>query len=1209
MGRSRMSSRRFGGMVVKSEPRDPIASPYSTGGGGTEFEKRYGALLLCHLLTGNPVPELGDDASVVSVSFQARATSPVDDFFVVGRDGDGGTRRLSTAVRHKPRFVPSDDKSVDLVACYLAVIAKWWDEIRAGQWRLALASAATTPVRELGALTAIARAEPDDRAFREAVARDGRTTRAVRSRLEHLDKVIVAAAQRENVSGVDHSDLTWRFLSSLAVRELRLEPPDESDRTVAVASLRPSTVGGTPSEADSLFSEIERLAGRYMPAGAEVSEAMLRRDLVGSTNLRRSSRHSTAWRKLDELRARLRRRTGSHLTDLSGKSCELDRKSARAELMAAFRAVGSRDGDTSSTLVVCGEPDVGKSALALRAVEALEAADAAIVAISLRDLLPTTAECEGFLDAPIAEVLAGLEVRPVRLLIVDGAEAALEGRRDLLGDLVTAALGAGLGVVAVTRRDAERVVRETLQQSAVALSLVHNEPAGSVVGGFTPVETAEAVGNFPALAHLNRDQRGKWLLTRPGLIDLLLRADATLSLPDRPLSEADVFAAVWSGLVRRDETIALDGASPDEREQALLSLARRVLKQGSAVEESHSAALPSLRSDGLLLSTSPTAAWNAGDEFASDVVRDFAITRLLLVDGYGHLLSAEAPRWCLRAARLACQAALAAAGDATEDVRRCQQTEFGHLAARHGARWAEVPLEAMLQLPGALERAWPDLLTEGRRQLAEILRVAIDRHTRGGVAEPLMLDVLVRQIGDHWSEFQEASSRGIGGQVRALLLAWLRGRVIVDIGRDSLRARVRDVLLDGPIAHHDDFLIEAFGLLDNDCDDRAQQHLRDVAASYPGDLAPAVESGMATLSLGRNNPELLADLTEAHYIEFPPHEPAWISPADLFPGGVRGHTRVGVSPLSPSAAWSYGPFWNLLRSEPSIAIRTINRILDHAAWARLERPASHADPAELSDDSEESLQLDLSGIGTRCFVGDGGLWAWYRGSSFGPPPCTSALLAAERWADGLIAKGRTPGDVAEMLLADCHNLAMPGLVVGILVRHLDLLADELDVWLSHPDVWELEFARVVNERFAPREVAASNPTYGNDRRSYTLREVSDFLMSNAIVNDNEERITALHACGRALMAHGESSAPGSNSDHASGQASTYETTVAGWAARLDPVNYEPCVLPDGTPGTTFCIPSISPRRHTPPVPTWHWLASPTAWLGHMRGLRAARSPA
>ena len=59
-------------------------SPYASGGGGTVLEHLYGAVMLSSLLTGDPVTELGEDASVVLVLFQGRRVSPVDDLVVSG---------------------------------------------------------------------------------------------------------------------------------------------------------------------------------------------------------------------------------------------------------------------------------------------------------------------------------------------------------------------------------------------------------------------------------------------------------------------------------------------------------------------------------------------------------------------------------------------------------------------------------------------------------------------------------------------------------------------------------------------------------------------------------------------------------------------------------------------------------------------------------------------------------------------------------------------------------------------------------------------------------------------------------------------------------------------------------------------------------------------------------------------------------------------
>ena len=304
------------GAPVQTSPTRGPSSPYATGGGGTVLEHRYGAMLLSHLITGDPLPELGNDATVVRVAFQASTQSPVDDLLVLGRGADGADRRASVAVRRRPRFVPSDNQSVDLLASYLQIVTHHWCDVRAGRWRLALASAPSTRVQQVSELASIARAAPDEHTFREAVALERRTTRSVRKRLASLDQVVEAATQRIDAGEIAPPELTWRLLSSLTVRVLRLETPDESDRATLVAQLRPATVNGTVAEADRLLAAITQLASDYAPTAAEVTEAMLRRDLVGAANLRRSSRHDAAWRKLDGLSDRLGQRTCSYLGTL-----------------------------------------------------------------------------------------------------------------------------------------------------------------------------------------------------------------------------------------------------------------------------------------------------------------------------------------------------------------------------------------------------------------------------------------------------------------------------------------------------------------------------------------------------------------------------------------------------------------------------------------------------------------------------------------------------------------------------------------------------------------------------------------------------------------------------------------------------------------------------------------------------------------------------
>ena len=166
---------------------------------------------------------------------------------------------------------------------------------------------------------------------------------------------------------------------------------------------------------------------------------------------------------------------------------------------------------------------------------------------------------------------------------------------------------------------------------------------------------------FAELGRLADDERSAWLLRRVGIIDVLLRGDAVASLPDGSLSEADVLDAVWHAWVRNRELPPPGGATPDGRDEAMIGLARRRLAGSGTPAGRLTAdprALASLRSDGLLLPAGPRFAFRRGDEFSSDMVRDFALAVLFARDGFDVLRQAGAPRWALRAARMACQGML-----------------------------------------------------------------------------------------------------------------------------------------------------------------------------------------------------------------------------------------------------------------------------------------------------------------------------------------------------------------------------------------------------------------------------------------------------------------------------------------------------------------------------------------------------------------------
>lgn len=1120
------------------------SSPYSTGGGGVRLEHSYAACLIAGLLAGEAMTELGDSLYADSIRLQASDLSEVDDLLVEGCDSQGQVHRSSIAVRRSPTLTRTDSASVPLFRDFLSVLTQQWASVAAGHWRLVLAvSTNANAIAQFSELAELARSVPSSEEFEGRLSQPGRTNARVRGRYDHIKALVDQAAEHlESASGLESADLTWRLLAHTTVRTLRLERTDRADRTTAVNALQRVLDGGTPAMADALFSRIEEQVGIWAPDAAVLTQAVIRRSL-SDYPLTRSPRFASAWSVIDRLGARLR---DSITPALRGgtQSLELERSAERARLYPAMHSTGA----DPRALVVTGDPDVGKSALTLRVAEALEADGAAVSRLSLRDLPSSASEFEHQLGGfALRDVMAAADARPVRLLVIDGAESVLEGKGQVLQAVATAALVAGIGVIAVTRTDGSRQVTRTLADSC-ELANVDARPQQHVVGPLTSGEGDQLTSTFPSLASLGGDPRTGWLLSRLGLVDVLLRTGEDLD-PANLLCEADVYRAVWRTLIRRDEIHVASSAAPDDRERAALDVAKRGL--GLPSDPVHGSAAAELRSDGLLrVPNDPEM--STGDEFASDLFRDFALCRLLLADGWHTLTAAGAPRWAIRATRLGCQAQLLAPDRPTvwEDL----STSFATLAASHGDRWLEVPFEALLTL-GDAEQALRDLwgtFADDGASMTTLLRLAEGRYVKGTIGDAFALAPLVRvafidrpTIGAN----PRFGHRRIHEVIRDLVLAWLRGMAVSRSQPDTLRQAVRDTILESDPPLYDAFSIEALATLGPDLDERAEAWLRAVIDDRPGSLHPAIESMTVSLSMSQARPQLLLDLAEAYYIELPDPEDRW--GGHRLDDGIRDF-RHGLGPGygMPGAAWYYGPFFRLLNANPLETIAFINRMLDHAARFRVQKQSSywhHEEPAE----QLEGIRLHLPSTGERLLVGDSHVWAWYRGTSVGPYACMSALLALERFIDQLHEELSIPAErIAELLLADCHNLAVPGLLVGFLTRHSQAAGDLLDPFLASPAIWHLEVARVTSDYgFRVRDPDADTLT-GSDRRKFTFHETVGGMVVNAQIAGDEQRLSQLRALGERLVASARAART-----HNEGTDDDYLAMVEGWAAEFRIDNY------------------------------------------------------
>ena len=1221
-----MSKARSGDVVgsdassggTDSAPAGQGMSPYATGGGGVTFERKVAVQYLAHLLVGETASELGDGRRVVSVGFQQAPNHSPDDLVVhaARHNEEQASLVLAIAVRRSLKLVESDDRARGLIRQFVRAVT---DLPATGpEPRLGLVVAGPQRhAEQLAKLTRLAAAQRDASGFFDLVRTSGKFEAALRNRLDQVRKLVQLAL--DELAAVEAGTApaerrTWQVLSRLAVLMPRLEAPDETDWSGVVNSLAQVVPN---SELEAAVRLRERLVDRvseYSPLAARVDLAMLRRDLhtLLDSAIRR---HQHGWQTLLRIDQRACESVRAEIASDDGdRKLRLDRSDEVTQLLNAA--------SDANAVVVSGESGVGKSALAVKGITAAgRAADGLqTLCMNLRQIPKLAIEFEATLGCRLPTLLCELSA-PHRILVVDAADAAAEDRLDMFRGLVDAARESAVKVIAVTSTDSKQVVLDALGECFDGNVVEH------AVSPLGESEISDIVGTFPALKRLSANPRSRELLRRLVLVDLFVRVPVS----GIPLTEADAMNEVWSGLVRRREMS--DRGFPDAREAALLQLAELELgdrERLDVVTGIDPAALDGLRRDGLLR-TSVESSFRIGPEFAHDEYRRIAVARLLLTSDTpaSRLLRSGAPWWTLAAARLACQAWLGRPVTSTAPLAGrfiSLQTYFDSLVeAGHGSRWGDVPGEALLALadPNALLRdAWPELLADGAAGQRRLARL-VDQRLRSddGIVELSAVEPIITLLLEDRTPWRS------GDHARALLRDWLRGHVVANSGAGHpLRIRLRECLVDAcaaadrrfaerreaaEAAHaartpeeieqerlrlekhgvlfseigyggqhprqrprqrpdvpgeiKDKDVLELLALLGPDVGDDGETILRRVATDAPSWLAPAVEELFTGRALASRR-ELLAELTEAYYLDDE------ADGFDLTGGGIRHHHARSFGIL-PQVAWNRGPFMPLFQSDFRRGVRLLNRMLNHAAriragkLARLEKGDRLLAPDALGHYESE---LDIAGA-PRLFVGDDHVWRWYRGTGVGPYPCMSALQALERMCDQLMENGSPIRDLIAVLLDGCENLAMVGLIVGLLVRHLAAAKSLLDPYLAEPLIWHYEFGRVVHE--SSGLAADSEGLAAPERRNWSLREAAMFM----VVQADGERAAELRGVGKTLVANA-GRLIGQEREHGpAGPVSGTEPAgqvgveVRGWAGSLERERYKVSQTEDG-----FSIQAIPP---------------------------------
>lgn len=1135
-----------------------VTNPYATGSGGGTLEARIATSYLTDMLLGSARSETGG-LPVVRVAFQTNP-DPVDDLRLVGeRDG----RRFVTHVsaRRRPDFVRGSATTAKLMGDLLDQVDAFGDNDDAS---IVVAFAGTAnQYREVQELADMARLESSEAGFHEKLHLPGKHARLPK-RYGHLVDLVRKARPSINSDNAARG-VVWNLLKRLWVRDFRVESGDETDWDNIANSLDGLARDGMTGSGvrDKLHSVG---ATQFAQKGSEVDSAVVRK-LIHAVLAPGAGRSTAAWIQLaEEQKSALLEVQHS----LAG-AVEVPRRRLREQVQGTLAEAGR----AGTAVIFTGESGTGKSALTLSSAEQLAATNDEFdfVALNLRRTRGSIGALSGALEMPFGEVLREMSATS-RVLVVDAADAALEGRDAMLRELAGAASDAGLGLALVAADTALADVKN-------ALVGLYADPNVVEVPGLDDDELKYVGAKVPAIAGALKNLPPKSLYRRLVIVDLLARTGSTLTTS---LDEWACLQVIWSDLVDRSGPGKSNG---EARTQTLLALSEEALElpyEDRKYPRQDPEAVDALRTDRLV---APRNLTKSEAHFGHDEIRRFS-TAIRLVQATsltGTLLASGPMRWAMSAAKLACQGRLATAEDSSAEFVELID-RFDELGQGTRVRWKDVPLEAALEMPNALGllrhllHADPDRVEDVLATLTRVADVYLRDEDMVDVArgEPVAR-LVVEEVSEPWHREDEdflflrdwlhsciVDRVQAGNTTRvvlrnALLKHWGEHYVPKDKRPTEVETESAYNIFEGafisrprsrralPWQITDERFVELLALLGPDIDDDVTECLRAIAEDSPEYLQPAVDKSWCAWAIATHDRHLLLELTENYYID---------------PGPRRGRRYNGIrehefSPGQSMAGHGRGPFWVMTRFAMVYEwAPVLNRILNHAAKAQSN------DDATDSGTGPKGFTLGIDGT-ERTYYGEAPAWAWYRGTVNGPHPCMSALQAVERWFDEMVADGAPVKDTIAALLDGCENVAMVGLVVGCMIRHLAKDPEVLLPYLREPLVWRFDSLRVTYDTVGFGR-ATDDGIANSEMRSRPVRDIASLL----VVGGNTALRAKLKEAGDVLIA---------NIDRFDAD----ESTVRQWAASLDVANMRSEAAEGGYVRVTFDEPpdveaEVAPMR-------------------------------
>lgn len=1046
-------------------------SPASSGPAGVHFEGQVGAHYLLTLLIGAE-PRGLPGTRIERVEFQRGSEGhPLDDLVIHAHDSEGSAAVLEVQVKRSLRFTNSDQRFRGVVDQIAQASQRPGFFDRRHELAVAVGRAPLNIQGPYQDVLTWARQVGSADTFMARIERP-------HSANDDMRRFVDAFKTHLADAGATHDGGTvWRLLSRFQILHFDFTAQGSADQAWqlerAAHALQPDDAG----RAEALWRYLVQLAIEAAASGGQFNRGELVQKMRdGGFSLASERRYSSARSALAEDA----RHALEDIADRVGKARLL-----RAEHLAAIRMALDR----GRYVEIRGQPGVGKSGLLKRLAEE-RSTQSHVVVLSpgrvraggwgaMRTAL-------GFQDT-VRALLVDLASSGGAALFVDGLESFSEKECLTVADLVReAAEIPGFSVVATTRRGFGGEDDEPEWLPAKALDQLGRVPV--TIGELSEDEVSELRHAAPELIPLLADSHPARAVARN-----LFRLERLARLPDgeRPVRTEIEMAADWWQTA--------DGKKEGRRERA--RLLRTFAQQALATELLNAEAHPEAAVDALVVSGTLRDLGGDRMAFRHDILRDWAVANLLFEnsDSAGSVpLDRPAPASLARGFELAARMKLERTADDAgwrcllHDVSR----EGIHGSWRRNVLLALVRSEIGDQL---LTRVRASLLADDARLLTELIRTVkavevrpLSAHLAGsGTTVPAAAGGLHIPSGPSWTrlilwllalgddlpeavtedaaEFFTASCVGAFDhrELSALLAHWFYRR------------------LEGIEPHRSGSFVsnlrEGFLVVSRSAPSLAASYLRSLMQSRMHDAAIGSVWELSPY-VAQAAPEDLAELTVAVLIprreDRKPRHPLGIpgSLSDLPSSGSDhlarhpfGSGEMAFSPPSPLQ----GPFLALLEHAPTVGLKLVRRLVDHAISVRCPDRADSADAMTVAfPDGPRVFSLTET-------------YAWSRVWGNGDPCVQSALMALETWAHRRIDKGEDVETViADVLPSTSGSAAYLLVAVDLVLSHWPASAKAAFPFAACPELLCLDRERIEADRTYMPDFLGLDASFGaNDELS------------------------------------------------------------------------------------------------------------------------------